>query len=87
MLVEFDKTLVSVFGHTDNRGDPGYNQALSEKRAISVARFLAGEGVATERLAGIGHGQRRPALEESSARARTANRRIEILIEPISADR
>ena len=86
VLVEFDKTLVSVFGHTDNRGDPGYNQALSEKRAISVARFLAEEGVATERLAGIGYGQRRPALEEDSARARTANRRIEILIEPISAD-
>lgn len=87
VLVEFDKTMVSVFGHTDDRGDPGYNQALSERRAVAVARFLAEEGVARIRLAGVGYGQRRPALEEDSARARTANRRVEILIEPISAAR
>lgn len=85
VLVEFDKTLVSVFGHTDDRGDAAYNQSLSERRAIAVARFLADEGVARQRLAGIGYGQRRPAFEDESERARTANRRIEILIEPIPA--
>lgn len=87
VLVEFDKTLVSVFGHTDDRGDAAYNQSLSERRALAVARFLAQQGVARERLAGIGYGQRRPAFEDDSEKARTANRRIEILIEPIPASR
>ena len=86
VLVEFDKTLVSVYGHTDERGDAAYNQSLSERRALAVARFLAQQGVARQRLAGVGYGQRRPAFEGDSERARTANRRIEILIEPISVN-
>lgn len=86
VLVEFDGTLVSVFGHTDDRGDPAYNQSLSERRALAVARFLARKGLARERLAGVGYGQRKPALEEDSESARTANRRIEILIEPITSN-
>ena len=86
VLVEFDRTLVSVFGHTDDRGDAAYNQSLSEQRALAVARFLARNGIARERLAGVGYGQWKPAVDEDSESARTANRRIEILIEPITTN-
>lgn len=85
VLVEFDKTLVSVLGHTDDRGDAAYNQSLSERRAVAVALILARTGVAKDRLLGIGYGQERPAIKGETERARTANRRIEILIEPVVA--
>lgn len=85
VLVEFDKTLVSVLGNTDDRGDAVYNQSLSERRAVAVALILASMGVAKDRLVGIGYGQERPAIEGETDRARTANRRIEILIEPVIA--
>jgi len=85
VLVEFDKTLVSVLGNTDDRGDAAYNQSLSERRAVAVALILKKMGVARERLVGIGFGQERPAIEGDTETARTANRRIEILIEPVIA--
>lgn len=83
VLAEFDKTLVSVHGHTDRSGDSDYNRVLSERRAVAVAQFLARHGVARQRLVGIGHGEEQPAVDGDSEEARAANRRIEILIEPI----
>lgn len=83
VLTEFDKTLVSVRGYTDDRGEAAYNQTLSERRAVAVALFLARSGVAKERLVGIGYGEERPVIEGDTEAARTANRRIEILIEPL----
>lgn len=87
VLTEFDKTLVSVHGHTDDRGDAAYNRALSRRRAVAVAVFLSENGVAKERLVGIGHGEERPVTEEDTEQARTANRRIEIRIEPVVLNR
>lgn len=83
VLVEFDKTLVSVRGYTDDRGDAEYNRLLSERRAVAVAMFLARNGVAKQRLVGIGYGEDRPVIDSDTEAARTANRRIEILIEPL----
>lgn len=87
VLAEFDKTLVSVHGHTDDRGDDEYNRTLSERRAMSVALFMAGNGVAKERLVSIGYGEEEPVVEGDTEEARTANRRIEILIEPVVTSR
>ena len=87
VLAEFDKTLVSVLGNTDDRGDADYNQSLSERRAVAVALLLAKMGVARERLVGIGYGQERTAMEGDTEAALTANRRIEILIEPVVTSR
>src|SRR5690606_601518 len=38
VLKEFDKTLVEVAGHTDSTGSEEHNQALSERRAGTVAK-------------------------------------------------
>lgn len=83
VILEFDKTLVSVHGHTDRLGDSDYNRILSERRAVAVASFLADRGVDRMRLVGVGHGEELPIAEGESEAARAANRRIEILIEPV----
>ena len=45
-----------VEGHTDAKGNAGYNQRLSQRRAEAVITHLSGAGVDRARLAGEGRG-------------------------------
>lgn len=83
VLVEYRHTLVSVHGHTDDTGSAAGNQALSEQRAVAVARQLAGAGVANARLVAIGHGASRPLVANADAATRERNRRVELRIDPL----
>jgi outer membrane protein OmpA-like peptidoglycan-associated protein len=77
------KTLVDVLAHTDTTGTPQVNQALSEKRASTVATYLAGHGVAKARIASRGYGERAPLyLPDDTETERAANRRVEIRLAP-----
>ena len=82
---EFDKTLISVEGHTDNVGGTDYNQKLSEQRASSVATYLSGRGIPPNRLMAIGFGESRPVASNTSEDGRSQNRRVEIHLEPLRA--
>lgn len=78
---------VAIEGHTDAIGSEAYNQALSERRAASVARELTYDGVSGARLTTRGFGERYPAApntredgsDDPSGRAK--NRRVEVIIE------
>ncbi|SIQ74355.1 Outer membrane protein OmpA [Rhizobium sp. RU20A] len=83
VLRKFNKTLIDVDGHTDSTGSPGYNQALSERRAASVANFLASQGVETRRMSAVGYGPDRPVASNATEAGRAQNRRVEISIAPI----
>ena len=85
VLTEFDQTVVEVAGHTDSTGSDAYNQGLSERRASSVATYLRGRGIMTDRLITIGMGESRPIDDNSTAAGRQANRRVEITLVPITA--
>ena len=78
-----DKTLVDVDGHTDSTGSPSHNQGLSERRAASVANYLATQGVDQRRMSAIGYGQDRPIASNATEAGRAQNRRVEISIAPI----
>jgi len=75
-------TVVSVQGHTDNRGRRSSNLRLSFKRAESVVRHLVKRGVPAARLRSVGHGPDRPITSNDSAKGRAQNRRVELLILP-----
>lgn len=65
----------SVEGHTDSTGSPRKNQALSERRAQSVAEYLALQhNVEKERLAAVGKGSSEPLIPEKPAAPE--NRRV-----------
>ncbi|OLP59087.1 cell envelope biogenesis protein OmpA [Xaviernesmea oryzae] len=83
VLRKFEKTLVDVDGHTDSVGNPAYNQGLSERRAASVANYLASQGVDQRRMSAIGYGQERPVASNATEAGRAQNRRVEISIAPI----
>lgn len=71
-----------VVGHTDSTGNPDHNMALSQRRAQSVATYLADRGVANTRLTAEGRGQTQPVASNASEEGRTQNRRVEIYLKP-----
>ena len=82
-LAEYKETYIDVYGHTDATGSDAYNQALSERRAVAVADYLAGRGVQAARIATRGYGKTQPVASNDTDAGRAANRRVEIKIVPI----
>jgi outer membrane protein OmpA-like peptidoglycan-associated protein len=68
---------VAIYGHTDNRAGPGYNQTLSERRAAAVAAVARANGAVVERQ--IGFGESAPVASNSTAAGMQKNRRVEIV--------
>jgi outer membrane protein OmpA-like peptidoglycan-associated protein len=86
VLNEFDKTMIEVAGHTDSSGSREYNQALSERRAASVAAYLRSRNVQGNRLMTVGGGEDYPIATNETAAGRQLNRRVEITIVPLTQD-
>jgi outer membrane protein OmpA-like peptidoglycan-associated protein len=83
VVVRYGKTTLTIVGHTDNVGSNQYNQRLSERRALSVARYLESRNVNSMRLATAGKGETQPLASNNSESGRQANRRVEIYLEPV----
>lgn len=84
VLKEYDKTLVDVLGHTDNTGGLELNQQLSQRRAATVGTYLVNRGVVADRVVQQGFGYSRPIATNDTAAGRAANRRVEIVLSPIT---
>lgn len=56
---------VRVEGHTDFMGSEQYNQALSERRAQTVANYLVGRGVSSAKIAAVGLGESQARMTEA----------------------
>ena len=80
ILESHEGGIVEIGGHTDSQGSEAYNLALSEKRAASVARYLAERCVAADRLVARGYGERLPIAGNDTADGRRRNRRIELKV-------
>jgi outer membrane protein OmpA-like peptidoglycan-associated protein len=83
-LSEYNQTTVNVVGHTDSVGSDAANQALSERRARSVAGYLQSHGVAAQRLVVSGKGKTQPVDTNDTEAGRANNRRVEITLVPIA---
>jgi outer membrane protein OmpA-like peptidoglycan-associated protein len=80
VINDYRKTAVVVQGHTDAEGDEDSNQSLSERRARSVANYLASRGVAPDRMSSIGFGESAPVASNSNSWGRQKNRRVDVLL-------
>lgn len=83
VLGKYDRTIVHVVGHTDSVGRDDYNQQLSERRASSVANYLASRGVPQGRLRSEGRGEREPRDSNATEAGRQLNRRVELFVKPV----
>jgi len=68
---------VRIEGHTDSRGSAKINERLSQNRAESVKKYLAGKGVETSRMETKGYGPSRPISSNKTRIGREKNRRVE----------
>lgn len=84
VLNEYPSTYIDVVGHTDADGSETYNQALSERRAQSVASYLGMRGVQSARVATQGRGESQPIASNETADGKAQNRRVEIKVVPVS---
>ena len=84
VVEEYNKTLIVVEGHTDSVGSDDSNQALSERRAVSVGQYLIGKGVNNQRVLTAGFGESRPVASNDNDSGRSQNRRVEVRLEPIT---
>ena len=78
IMLQYPNTQFMIDGHSDNTGAASYNLYLSEKRAISVQKYLSLKGVKKERLYAKGYGIQNPTHSNKTADGRKKNRRVEI---------
>ena len=73
------KISLEVQGHTDNVGNPPYNQKLSQQRADSVRAYLVAHGIEPGRLIAKGYGQSKPLVPNNSEANKALNRRVQFI--------
>jgi len=79
-LQAYPNVNTEVAGHTDNIGSDSYNLGLSERRAISVKKYLVEHGVNGNRLRPVGYGETRPIDSNETETGRENNRRVELSV-------
>ena len=80
VLNSYPDTDIELQGHTDSKGSTGYNQALSERRAVAVSNYLVSKNISESRLNVVGYGELSPKYPNETEEDRAQNRRVEFLI-------
>ena len=89
-LVEIMKNseiVIELGGHTDSIGSDEANQTLSQNRVESVKAYLIEKGVSKNRLVAVGYGEKNPVAPNATAEGRQLNRRVEVKILKLQADK
>lgn len=77
-LLQKELSHIEVTGYTDTSGPEAYNQKLSERRANSVADYMAGKGTDRGRMIVKGMGEANPVADNATRAGRIKNRRVEL---------
>lgn len=86
VITQYGKTTLVAVGHTDADGSSEYNQQLSQRRAQAVIAYLETKNVSSERLGAVGKGEIEPIADNKTEAGRRANRRVELLVEPVRVE-
>jgi outer membrane protein OmpA-like peptidoglycan-associated protein len=80
ILKENEAIRIQIIGHTDNTGNSGNNQSLSEQRAAAVKKYLNNTfSIDNNRMTTAGKGSSQPVAENNSAEGKAQNRRVEFV--------
>jgi outer membrane protein OmpA-like peptidoglycan-associated protein len=69
---------VLLYGHTSSEGTKLSNQILSEKRALSIRKYLIEQGINSSRISVYGRASTQPIASNETESGREENRRVEI---------
>ncbi|WP_111415308.1 TolC family outer membrane protein [Billgrantia lactosivorans] len=78
-----DLARVFIAGHADSTGSDAINDPLSQRRADSVAEYLAEQGVDSGLIQTRGYGSRQPVASNDTVEGRRQNRRVEVTLERV----
>lgn len=78
IMAAYPKMKILLIGHTDSRASQAYNQALSERRAKSVLKFLLSKGVAADRMDIRGEGFNNTLADADENMGHALSRRVEV---------
>lgn len=77
---------IAVVGHADSVGSNDYNQSLSERRAAAVRQFLQST-LRDIDVVTSGMGETSPVADNSTSAGRQRNRRVEVKINAVEAEK
>ena len=80
IMKKYPTWVVTIEGHTDERGTAEYNLALGERRAMSARTYLVSLGISGDRLRTVSYGEERPRHDNSREETRRLNRRAALVV-------
>lgn len=83
-LREYEHSNIVVAVYTDAIGSPIYNQQQSQGRADAVVAYLQSKGISPARLIARGAGESAPLEAPNTPEGRDLNRRLQVVITPLS---
>lgn len=69
---------VEIQGHTDSTASENYNMELSQRRAMTVLKYLESMGIAASRMTAKGYGEGSPIDTNATPEGKANNRRVEL---------
>jgi len=80
LLKKYPSWVITIEGHTDERGTAEYNLALGEKRALSAKTYLVSLGIPADRLRTVSYGKEFPFDPGHDENAWKSNRRAHFVV-------
>lgn len=79
-LKQYPYLRYEIQGHTDSQGEDNFNLLLSAARAGTVRGYLRAKGIPDSSLIAIGYGESMPIADNTTAKGRALNRRVEFKV-------
>jgi outer membrane protein OmpA-like peptidoglycan-associated protein len=80
IFMAYPNVHATIAGHTDSKGNPQANMALSEARADAVRNALTARGVSENRLTTEGYGEKKAIADNMTDTGRAENRRVSVQV-------
>lgn len=80
VLRQYPNWVVTIEGHSDERGTAEYNLSLGERRAQSARAYLVSLGIPADRLRTVSYGKEFPFDSASNEEAWAKNRRAHFVV-------
>jgi peptidoglycan-associated lipoprotein len=80
LMKKYPSWIVTIEGHSDERGTAEYNLALGERRAMAARNYLVSLGIPAERLRTVTYGKEFPFEPGHNEAAWSKNRRAHFVV-------
>jgi peptidoglycan-associated lipoprotein len=80
ILKKYPTWVITIEGHTDERGTAEYNLALGERRAVAARTYLVSLGISADRLRTVSYGKEFPFDPGHDEAAWSKNRRAQFVL-------